>query len=163
MNTRTIITDANATVLNHKAQAVSLPISDTIRTLFEDMVSTMRLADGIGLAAPQIGIPERLCVIEISGVVSKYVNPEITSRSQEKIFFEEGCLSIPGVFFPIERHEEITVKYWNEKGLPKRIRANGLLAIVLQHEIDHLDGILICKRFQKQKDKQGKIYGRIIE
>ncbi len=163
MNTLTLVTGANTEVLNRKALPVVLPVSDATRSLLDEMVVTMRRANGIGLAAPQVGISERICVIEIDGLVSKYLNPEITSRSQEKIFFEEGCLSLPGEFFPIERHEEITLKYWNEKGLPKRIRARGLLAIVLQHEIDHLDGILICKRYQRQKSKEGKIYGRIVE
>lgn len=163
MKTLTLITGADTDVLNRKAVPVSLPFSDEIQQLLDEMIVVMRQEKGIGLAAPQIGISQRICVIEIDGAISKYLNPEITSRSQEKIFFEEGCLSLPGQFFPIERHEEITVKYWNEKGLPKRIRANGLLAIVLQHEIDHLDGILICKRYRKQKSKQGKIYGRIVE
>lgn len=163
MNTLTLVTGANTEVLNRKALPVVLPVSDATRSLLDEMVVVMRRANGIGLAAPQVGISERICVIEIDGLVSKYLNPEITSRSQDKIFFEEGCLSLPGEFFPIERHEEITLKYWNEKGLPKRIRARGLLAIVLQHEIDHLDGILICKRYQRQKSKEGKIYGRIVE
>lgn len=163
MNSLTLVTGANTEVLNRKALPVVLPVSDTTRSLLDEMVVVMRRANGIGLAAPQVGISERICVIEIDGLVSKYLNPEITSRSQDKIFFEEGCLSLPGEFFPIERHEEITLKYWNEKGLPKRIRARGLLAIVLQHEIDHLDGILICKRYQRQKSKEGKIYGRIVE
>ncbi len=163
MKTLTLVTGANTEVLNRKALPIALPVSDTTRSLLDEMVAVMRRASGIGLAAPQVGISERICVIEIDGLVSKYLNPEITSRSQDKIFFEEGCLSLPGEFFPIERHEEITLKYWNEKGLPKRIRARGLLAIVLQHEIDHLDGILICKRYQRQKSKEGKIYGRIVE
>ncbi|MBP6889458.1 MAG: peptide deformylase [Candidatus Moranbacteria bacterium] len=163
MNTLTLVTGANTDVLNRKAFPVALPFPDEIYSLLDEMVITMRKEKGIGLAAPQVGISQRICVIEIDGTVTKYLNPEITTRSQEKIFFEEGCLSLPGEFFPIERHEEITVKYWNEKGLPKRIRTRGLLAIVLQHEIDHLDGILICKRYQRQKSKEGKIYGRIVE
>lgn len=163
MNTLTLVTGAHSEVLNRKALPVALPVSDALGSLLDEMVEKMRKEKGIGLAAPQVGISQRICVIELEGVVSKYINPEITSRSQEKIFFEEGCLSLPGDFFPIERHEEITIKYRNEKGLPKRIRARGLLAIVLQHEIDHLDGILICKRYQRQRSKQGKIYGRIVE
>jgi peptide deformylase len=163
MNKLALVTGADTAVLNRKALPVALPVSATLPALLADMVEVMRKANGIGLAAPQVGISERLCVIEIDGVVSTYLNPEITSRSQEKIFFEEGCLSLPGQFFPIERHEEITIKYHNEKGLPKRLRTRGLLAIVLQHEIDHLDGILICKRYQRQKSKEGKIYGRIVE
>jgi peptide deformylase len=163
MTSLKIVTGKNAPVLNTKAVPVLLPLSTATKQLLKDMVVIMHQAEGVGLAAPQVGVSERICVIELDDAVSFYINPEITSRSQEKILFEEGCLSLPGQFFPIERHERITVKYWNEKGLPKRIRADGLLAIVLQHEIDHLNGILICERYQKQKIKQGKIYGRIIE
>lgn len=163
MTSLPIVIGEKAEVLNQRALPVALPLPSTTRDLLEDMVATMRQANGVGLAAPQIGISERICVVEIDGETSRYINPEITSRSQKKILFEEGCLSLPGAFFPIERHEEITLKYWNEKGLPKRLRADGLLAIVLQHEIDHLDGILICERYRKQKIKQGKTYGRIIE
>ena len=158
-----IVTGEKTEVLNRKAAPVVLPFPTETKELLDEMVVIMRRAEGVGLAAPQIGISERICVVEVDGVVSKYVNPEITRRSQDKILFEEGCLSLPGQFFPIERHEEITVKYINEKGLPKRVRADGLLAIVLQHEIDHLDGILICTRYRKQKIKHGKIYGRIVE
>lgn len=158
-----IVTGEKTDVLNRKAVPVVLPLSEETKALLDEMVVVMRQAEGVGLAAPQVGVSERICVIEVDGVVSKYINPEITSRSQDKILFEEGCLSLPGQFFPIERHEKITVKYYNEKGLPKRVRADGLLAIVLQHEIDHLEGILICERYRKQKIKHGKIYGRIVE
>lgn len=158
-----IVTGEKTDVLNRKAVPVVLPLSEETKALLDEMVIVMRQAEGVGLAAPQVGVSERICVIEVDGVVSKYINPEITSRSQDKILFEEGCLSLPGQFFPIERHEKITVKYYNEKGLPKRVRADGLLAIVLQHEIDHLEGILICERYRKQKIKHGKIYGRIVE
>ncbi len=161
--TLSLVTGADTEVLNRKTTLVNVPLPTHIPDLLAQMVNIMHQADGIGLAAPQVGISERLCIIEIDGVISTCINPQITTRSQEKIFFEEGCLSLPGQFFAIERHSEITIKYWNEKGLPKRLRATGLLAIVLQHEIDHLDGILICKRFQKQTTKQGKIYGRIVE
>lgn len=163
MKKLTLVTGATTPVLNKKTALVTLPLPATFPEILKEMTVTMRAAKGIGLAAPQVGISERFCVIEIDTIVSTYINPIITSRSQEKIFFEEGCLSLPKQFFPIERHEAITVKYWNEKGLPKRLRANGLLAIVLQHEIDHLDGILICERYSRQKNKLGKIYGRIIE
>ena len=110
MKTLTLITGADTDVLNRKAVPVSLPFSDEIQQLLDEMIVVMRQEKGIGLAAPQVGISQRICVIEIDGAISKYLNPEITSRSQEKIFFEEGCLSLPGQFFPIERHEVITVK-----------------------------------------------------
>ena len=114
------------------------------------MIQTMHTENGVGLAAPQIGVPLRLAVAEVNNKVYYWINPEITSLSQEKIVSEEGCLSLPGEFFPILRSETVTLKYINEKGIPKRLRATGFLATVVQHEVDHLDGVLIINRFMKQ-------------
>lgn len=121
--------------------------------LLPEMIRMMREENGVGLAAPQIGLSLRLAVAEVENEIFYFINPEITSLSQEKILFEEGCLSLPGEFFPILRSEEVTVRYQNEKGLPKKIRATGLLAIVIQHEVDHLEGILIVNRHKKQQRK----------
>jgi len=117
------------------------------------MFEAMHHADGLGLAAPQIDIPLRLCVIEIEGKKMVFINPQLTSLSREKIIFEEGCLSLPGKFLPIERSEKVTVRYQDETGKECKLKANGLLAIALQHEVDHLDGILIIDRYKKQKIK----------
>jgi peptide deformylase len=126
------------------------------------MIATMHKEVGVGLAATQIGLPLRLAVAEVEGKEHYWINPEITSLSEEKIIFEEGCLSLPGQYFPIIRSKSLTLKYTNEKGLPKKLRATGFLAVVIQHEVDHLEGILICNRFQKQtKLRETKIYGRI--
>ena len=117
------------------------------------MVRTMRKAEGVGLAAPQVGLSIRLCVIELSGAVSAFFNPKITSISKETTVSEEGCLSLPGEFFPIVRSEKITVRYDDIDGNPQKLKAEGFLAIVLQHEIDHLEGTLIINRFREQRKK----------
>lgn len=160
----TIVTGETTPVLTTKAVPVADPKAPEVLSLLPLMIETMRKAKGVGLAAPQIGKSAQVCVTETDGVVGYFINPVITTESDEKVVFEEGCLSLPGQFFPILRSETITVKYFNEKGLPKKIRATGFLAIVLQHEIDHLNGILISERARRQKTKRfEKIYGRIIE
>lgn len=146
-----LVTGATTEVLLKKTERVKDPLSQEIQVLLPEMVETMRRSNGIGLAAPQINKSLRLAVAEVAGEVFYFINPEITSFSQEKIIFEEGCLSLPGAFFPILRSEEVTLRYQNEKGLPKKMRATGLLAIVIQHEIDHLEGILIVNRYKKQE------------
>ncbi len=150
----TIVTGAENTILHAKNETVKDPLAPDIQALLPEMVVAMRQADGIGLAAPQIGKNLRICVIEIDGIVRNFINPKITSASTEKILFEEGCLSLPGEFFTIERSEQVTVRYLDEHGQEKKLRAHGLLAICLQHELDHLDGILICDRYKKQGKKQ---------
>ncbi|MFZ1654980.1 MAG: peptide deformylase [Candidatus Moraniibacteriota bacterium] len=147
-----IVTGALNVVLHAKNTAVKDPLAPEIQALLPAMVQAMRAADGIGLAAPQIGQNLRICVIEIDGMLRHFINPSITSASTDKILFEEGCLSLPGEFFAIERSERVTVRYFDEHGQDKKLRARGLLAICLQHELDHLDGILICDRYKHQKN-----------
>ncbi len=137
-------------ILLTKTALVTDPLSSEIQTLLPKMVKTMHKERGVGLAAPQIGISLRLAVAEVDNQIYYLINPSITSSSQEKIISEEGCLSLPGEFLPILRSETVTVRYINEKGLPKKLRATGFLATVIQHEVDHLDGILIINRFRKQ-------------
>lgn len=148
-----IVTGAKTAVLLKKTEKVKSPLSKEIQELIPEMVETMREARGVGLAAPQIGKSIRLAVAEADGKSYCLINPEITSYSQEKTICEEGCLSLPGEFFPILRSEEVVVRYQNEKGLPKKMRAKKLLAVVIQHEVDHLDGILIVNRYKKQQRK----------
>lgn len=162
----TLVTGATTEILLKKTERVKDPLSEEIQKLLPEMIETMHKENGVGLAAPQIGLSLRLAVAEVDGEVFCLINPEITSHSQEKIIFEEGCLSLPGEFFPILRSEEVTVRYQNGKGLPKKLRATGLLAIVLQHEVDHLEGILIADRYKKQERKntslkKEKDYGRL--
>jgi len=117
-------------------------VTDKEKSLFEKMLFTMRYSCGIGLAAPQIGISKRLIVAEVEGKVIRLANPEIIeTKGEEKM--EEGCLSVPNTIIKIERPYEASIKGLNEKGDKVEIRTEGLLARVLQHEIDHLDGRLI--------------------
>lgn len=147
----TLVTGENTEILRTKAKKVKDPASEEMKKLIPEMIETMRKADGVGLAAPQIGLSIRLCVIEIDHIVSVFFNPKITSASKETVIFEEGCLSLPGDFFPIVRSEKITVRYDDETGRPQKLKAEGFLAIVLQHEIDHLEGTLIINRFRTQR------------
>jgi peptide deformylase len=152
-----LVTGAKTEILLKKTELIKDPLAPEIQSLLPQMIETMHKENGIGLAAPQIGKSIRLAVAEVNKKVYYFINPEITSSSQEKILFEEGCLSLPNEFFPIIRSEKISLKYQNEKGLPKKLRATGLLAIVIQHEIDHLDGILIINRYKKQQKKSSVI------
>ncbi len=157
-----LVTGKDADILNRKTELVADALAPEIQELLPQMITTMHKENGIGLAANQVGLPLRLAVAEVDGKEYFWINPEITTLSKEKILFEEGCLSLPGEYFPIVRSESLTLKYTNEKGLPKKLAATGLLAVVIQHEVDHLDGILICNRYQKQtKIRDKKIYGRI--
>jgi peptide deformylase len=125
-------------------------VDDKVRELIRDMFETMRAASGVGLAAPQIGVSRRVIVVDVSPVDEKaspiaLVNPEIVeSRGQAE--GTEGCLSLPGVEGVVPRAETVLVKAQDEQGRPLQFRASGFLARALQHEIDHLDGILFIDR-----------------
>lgn len=146
-----IVTGETHPVLHTATVNVKNPLDPAIQNLLPEMLRIMREADGIGLAAPQIGLQHRLCVIEIDGIIRYLINPKITSASKEKILFEEGCLSLPGDYYSIERSAKVTVRYINEKNEEVKLRAHGLLAICIQHELDHLDGKLIYDRYHEQK------------
>lgn len=148
-----IITGETQEVLHRRVERVVDPTAPEIRALIPEMIETMRKADGVGLAAPQIDRSISMCVIEINGVVSVYFNPKIIRMSEEKVIFEEGCLSLPGEFFPIERSEKIVIRYDDTAGKSRKLTATGFLAIVLQHEIDHLEGMLIIDRYRSQNIK----------
>lgn len=148
-----IVTGEDAPVLRKKAERIKDPASDEIRSLIPEMIETMRKSDGVGLAAPQINRSIRLFVIEVNGAVSVFMNPAVVGRSEESIVFEEGCLSLPGKFLPIERSERITLSYDDIHGKRRELQADGFLAIVIQHEMDHLDGTLITDRYEHQNTK----------
>ncbi|MEI6650501.1 MAG: methionyl-tRNA formyltransferase [Candidatus Moraniibacteriota bacterium] len=148
-----ILTGEQQTVLRQQAMKVKDPLSDEIRALIPEMIETMRHAEGTGLAAPQIGKSIRLFVIEVGERVYVFINPVITKKSEKTVLYEEGCLSLPGLFFDIERSERITLDYQNQHGSKKTLTTDGLLAIVIQHEMDHLDGVLIVDRFRDQSIK----------
>ena len=126
-------------------------INQSIRDLAQEMVQTMYAEQGIGLAAPQVGVNKQMLVIDCDPQNTAtpplvLINPEIQGYSQELARGEEGCLSIPGVFLDVVRPEAIQVKYKDEFGRPQKMKASGLLARVIQHEIDHLEGILFVDR-----------------
>lgn len=139
------IVTVGAPVLEQRA--VEVPkITKKVTKLIDDMLETMYEANGIGLAAPQVGVSQRIIVLdpgEEGPIV--LVNPEITAASGEDIDVE-GCLSIPDRWVYVKRNTAVEVTGWNEKGKTVRMEAEGLLARALQHEIDHLDGILMLER-----------------
>jgi len=153
-------------VLHRKARKVS-DFGPDLQTLLDDMVDTMREAPGVGLAAPQVNISLRAIVVEYSenedeekDVPPKLyvvVNPEITRLSKEMETGTEGCLSIPGYVGDVRRPLSITLKGQNRHGQPLKIKVNGWLARVFQHEVDHLDGILFPDRAERvwRLDEQG--------
>ena len=143
-------------VLRRKAHKVTNFDKDLL-VLVEDMVETMRKAPGVGLAAPQIGISIRLIVVEYGNEDNEdapkklYVmaNPEIVTASPELVSGTEGCLSVPGLIGDVERHQKIVLRGMNRLGKPVKLKAEGWLARIFQHEIDHLDGVVFPDRATK--------------
>jgi len=142
-------------ILRKKCEPLEKVDTDT-RKLMDDMLETMYAAPGIGLSAVQIGILKRLVVIDISRDEEKknpifLINPKIINQSKKISVYEEGCLSIPGQFAEIERPAECTLKYIDYNGKEKELKADGLLATCIQHEVDHLNGILFIDYLSKLK------------
>lgn len=132
-------------VLRQKAKRIS-KVDKSIRRLVDDMIETMHDAHGVGLAAPQVGVSLRLIIIEASeGDMQVLVNPEIVKSNGERIV-DEGCLSLPGYVGEVARSTQVTVKAQNLDGKEIRIKANELLAQALEHEIDHVNGVLFVDR-----------------
>ena len=132
---------ADKPVLRQKAKKVSI-IDSSIQRLIDDMIETCAAVGGVGLAAPQVGVPLRIAVIELPDEEPRVlINPEIVKTSGERTV-EEGCLSLPGYRGTIIRSEKVTAKALDRKGRAVRIKAEGLLAQALQHEIDHINGVL---------------------
>jgi peptide deformylase len=132
--------------LQKKAQEIKNPKDPLIQELVFDMLETMKENNGMGLAATQIGKLLRLCVIKFERKTYVLINPRIISKSWGKEIAEEGCLSFPGQFIPIKRSKKVKVVAHNKSGKETIIEAEGLLARAMQHEIDHLDGILYIER-----------------
>jgi peptide deformylase len=141
-------------LLRKKSIEVKNPTSVEMKQLILDMIKTLRANNGLGLAAPQIGKNLRICIIEIENELFVLINPEIKSLSKEEIPSEEGCLSFPNKFLQINRHKRIKIKATDLNGKKQIIRARGLLAKVIQHEIDHLNGVLIVDRVADDADNQ---------
>ena len=151
---RKILTEPDP-ILRKKCDPLEKVDSNT-KKLMDDMLETMYAAPGIGLAAVQVGILKRLIVIDISKAEEKkhplfLINPEIIHRSKKTSVYEEGCLSLPGQFAEIERPAECTLKYVDYDGREKELKADGLLATCIQHEVDHLNGILFIDYLSKLK------------
>jgi len=173
MTIKKILTEPDP-FLRKKSQIVD-EVNDEIRKLMDDMLDTMYNAPGIGLAAIQIGVPKRVIVLDISREKDKksplyFVNPEIIWSSKEDATYEEGCLSVPGQFAEIDRPDRCHVKYLDYYGNNKELKAEGLIATCIQHEMDHLEGILFIDYLSKLKkslivkklSKQKKELERIV-
>ena len=145
-------------VLRQKCERVT-KVDDELRKFLDDMLETMYVDKGCGLAAPQVGVTKRIIVLDpnpsdedLSVRRPMYlINPEIIWRSEEKVLFNEGCLSLPDQRAEVERHERVRVHYIDYNGKEQEILADELLAIILQHEIDHLDGILYIDHLSRLK------------
>lgn len=129
-------------------------VDERIAKLVDDMIETMYAADGIGLAATQVDVHERVLVIDTSESRDRpvvLINPEITARSEETVMGDEGCLSVPGIYDNVERHARVTVRALDRDGAERAIEAEGLLAVCVQHEMDHLDGKVFVEHLSPLK------------
>lgn len=162
MTTHLPIVTIPSPVLRKKTTSIKNPLSEDVQKIIPQMFAAMHRAKGIGLAAPQIGLSLRIAVIEIDRARYVLINPSLSALSREKILFEEGCLSIPQKRFPVIRSTGVTVRYIDADGKRCKMKATGLLAIALQHETDHLDGIVIADRYAAQKKLRATI-GHTLE
>jgi len=154
MSVRIILTEPNK-LLRQVSKPVD-KVGDEERRLMDDMLDTMYAAPGIGLAAIQIGVPKRIIVMDISRDEDKkepryFVNPVIKNKNNETSKYEEGCLSVPDQFAEIERPNECEVEYLDYNGKKQLLKADGLLATCIQHEMDHLEGVLFIDYLSKLK------------
>ncbi len=141
-------------VLRQPAKRVA-KVDDEIRQIVRQMLQTMYSEDGIGLAAPQVAINKQIVVIDIDPENPEHqplvlINPTVKSFGRELVATQEGCLSIPGVYLDVQRPEAIEVSFKDEQGRPRTIKATGLLSRAIQHEIDHLNGVLFVDRVNNQ-------------
>ena len=173
MALKTILTEPNK-ILRRKSLPVK-KINKETQILMDDMLETMYAAPGIGLAAIQVGVPKKIIVLDISRDGEKkkpmyFVNPEILSKSNNDSTYEEGCLSVPGQYAEIDRPDKCHIRYLDYYGKKKELKAEGLLATCIQHEMDHLEGILFIDYLSKLKktmivkklSKQKKQIDRIV-
>jgi len=147
------------TAPDKRLETVSTPVeavTDAVRRQLDDMLETMYAAPGIGLAAIQVGIPKRMLVIDVAREDEPrqplfVINPEFTWLSDEDKLYEEGCLSLPEQYAEVARPAAVTLRHLDYHGHPQELHADGLLAVCLQHEIDHLDGILFVDHISALK------------
>jgi len=148
----------------HRVARPVREVDERIRTLVRDMAETMYAAPGIGLAATQVDVHERVIVLDVSEARDElrvFVNPEIVSTSDETKVFEEGCLSVPGIYDEVERPDRVVVRALDENGKPFELEADGLLAVCVQHEIDHLNGRVFVQYLSRLK--QSRIRSRLLK
>lgn len=155
MALRPILTAPDAR-LKQKSASVEGPVTDEHRRLMDDMLETMYAAPGIGLAAIQVGVPLRIIVMDLSKddapkAPRRFVNPEIVWASEETLPYEEGCLSVPEIFDEVERPARVRLRYLGYDGKPVEEEAEGLFAVCIQHEMDHLEGVLFIDHLSRLK------------
>lgn len=145
-----IVILGNEVLRQHAAPVAD--INGEVKDLAQRMIETMVRGKGIGLAAPQVGLASRLFVVGIEGDVPRvFINPSLLETSADLSDYEEGCLSIPGVYSKVSRSANIRIQAWNERGRPFTLDADGLLARVILHEYDHLEGVLFIDRLSEMK------------
>ena len=154
MALKKILTEPNK-ILRQKSLPVE-KVDGDLQKLMDDMLETMYAAPGIGLAAIQVGVPKRIIVLDIASKEEPrnpmyFINPEIINKSKTNSTYEEGCLSVPGQFAEIDRPSNCHIKYLDYFGQPKELKAEGMLATCIQHEMDHLEGILFIDYLSKLK------------
>ncbi|HEY2178971.1 MAG TPA: peptide deformylase [Caulobacteraceae bacterium] len=156
MTIRRIFTvDTDLATLKKISEPVAA-VDDGLRALMDDMLETMYAAPGIGLAAIQVGVPKRVLVMDLSRdeapkAPRHFVNPQILWASEETVPYEEGCLSVPEIFEEVERSAKVRLRYLNYAGESVEEEAEGLFAVCIQHEIDHLDGLLFIDHLSRLK------------
>jgi peptide deformylase len=156
MAIRPILTVADAAPLLKQKSAPVEKVDDALRALMDDMLATMYDAPGIGLAAVQVGVPKRVIVMDISRDEEArhpryFINPEILWASEETMPYEEGCLSVPEVYDEVERPARVKLRYINYDGETVEEDAEGLYAVCIQHEMDHLEGVLFIDHLSRLK------------
>lgn len=150
MSRLTILTDPNKE-LRKRAEELSFDeiLAPETQELIDNMIETMDEADGLGIAGPQVGEEKRIFIGLIGGESCTCINPEIKSSSLRKTNSEEGCLSVPGVWGIVKRNRQVTVEYLDREGKKQKKKLKGLEAIVFQHELDHLNGVLFIDKLTK--------------
>lgn len=150
MDTFPVLTDPTPSLREPSRELkVEEILTDEFQTYLDKLVRTMHVEDGVGIASPQIGKNIRAIVVDLGKKVDCYINPEITKTSEKMIESEEGCLSVPGKFGIVKRHKKISVRALNRHGRLVEMDLKKFQAIVFQHEIDHLDGILFIDKAEK--------------